>query len=253
MGDQAKHPVQTTARTFEIIKMLKEVDSAGVTELADRLDMGKSAVHSHLSTLEEYEYVVKSDEEYSLGLRFLQLGGYTRNGMELFKMGKPEADALAEETDELVNIAVEEHDNCVYLYRSRGSRSVNLDIYAGLRELMHATALGKAMMAYMDEERVDEILGDGQLEPATDNSIIDPDELRDRLSHVREKGYAIDDEECLTGLRCVAAPIKGDDGVIGAISVSAPTSRLKGERLTADVPDQVVSAANVIELNIAHS
>lgn len=253
MGDQAKHPVQTTARTFEIIEMLKELESAGVTELADRLDMGKSAVHSHLSTLEEYEYVVKSDEEYSLGLRFLQLGGFTRNGMELFKMGKPEADALAEETGELVNIGVEEHGSCVYLYRSKGSRSVNLAIYAGLRELMHATALGKAMLAYMDEERVDEILGNGPLEPATANSITDPDELRDRLSQIREKGYAIDDEECLKGLRCVAAPIEGDDGVMGAISVSAPTSRLTGKRLTEDIPDQVVSAANVIELNTAHS
>lgn len=253
MGKKAKHPVQTTAKTLDIIEAIKDLDGAGVTELAAEVEMGKSAVHNHLSTLEEYEYVNKEDGDYSLGLRFLEIGGYTRNQMELFGKAKPQADELAEETEELVNVAVEEHGRCVYLYRSRGTKSVNLDIYAGLRAEMTMTALGKSMLAYMPDEQVDEILSRGSFEPETPNSITDPDALREEFSQIRAQGYAVDDEELLTGLRCVSAPILSREEVVGAISISAPTSRLKGDRLLEEFPDLVKSAANVIELNLVHS
>mgnify|MGYP000403934399 CR=1 FL=1 len=253
MGDEAKHPVKATARTLEIIKTLKRLDWAGVTELATQLDTSKSVVHNHLSTLEEHDYVIKGEKGYSLGLRFLEMGGYRRNKMTLYRMGKPEVDALAEETGELVNIAVEEHGQCVYLYRSRGSQSVHLDIHAGERAAMNTTALGKSMLAFMDDDRVDRFIADRPLPAKTPNSVTDPKELRAELAEIRDRGYAIDDEERLEGLRCVSAPIKQDGEVLGAISVSAPTSRLKGDRLERTVPDEVVSAANVIELNSAHS
>lgn len=253
MGDDAKHPVKATARTLEIISALKEFDWAGVTELAERVDTSKSVVHNHLSTLEEHDYVVKGEKGYSLGLRFLEMGGYRRNRMTLYRMGKPEVDALAEETGELVNIAVEEHGRCVYLYRSRGGQSVHLDIHAGERAAMSTTALGKSMLAFMNDDRVDRIIAEQPLPATTPHSITDPQKLREELAETRERGYAIDDEERLEGLRCIAAPIRQDDEVLGAISVSAPTSRLKGDRLEQAIPDKVVSAANVIELNSVHS
>jgi DNA-binding IclR family transcriptional regulator len=253
MGKKAKHPVKATARTLELIAALKSLDRAGVTELAEHLDVSKSVVHNHLSTLEEHDYVVRGEGGYSLGLRFLEMGGYRRNGMTLYRTGKPEVDALAEETGELVNIAVEEHGQCVYLYRSRGAQSVQLNIHAGERAPMNNTALGKSMLAFMNDERVDRILEERPLPSATQHSVTDPDELREELAETRDRGYAIDDEERLEGLRCVAAPIMQDGNVLGSISVSAPTSRLKGDRLTETIPDKVVSAANVIELNSVHS
>lgn len=253
MGEQAKHPVKATARTLELIAALKELDCAGVTELAERLDTSKSVVHNHLSTLEEHDYVIKGERGYSLGLRFLEMGGYRRNKMTLYRMGKPEVDALAEETGELVNIAVEEHGQCVYLYRSRGAQSVHLDIHAGERAAMNTTALGKSMLAFMNDDRADRIIAEQPLPATTQHSFTDPENLREELARTRERGYAIDDEERLQGLRCVSAPIRQDGEVLGAISVSAPTSRLKGDRLEQTIPDKVVSAANVIELNSVHS
>lgn len=253
MGDEAKNPVKATARTLEIVKALKQPGWAGVTELAERLDTSKSVVHNHLSTLEEHDYVVKTEEGYSLGLRFLEMGGYRRNKMMLYRMGKPEVDALAEETGELVNIAVEEHRKCVYLYRSRGSQSVHLDIHAGERAALNTTALGKSILAFMSDDRVNRIVEDEPLPAKTQHSVTDAEELYEELARTRERGYAIDDEEQLKGLRCVSAPIRQNDSVTGAISVSAPTSRLKGDRLEQTIPDKVISAANVIELNSAHS
>jgi DNA-binding IclR family transcriptional regulator len=253
MGDKAKHPVKATVRTLEIIAALKQLNWAGVTELADRLDTSKSVVHNHLSTLKEHDYVVKGKDGYSLGLRFLEMGGYRRNKMTLYRIGKPEVDAMAKETGELVNIAVEEHGQCVYLYRSRGAQSVHLDIHAGERAAMNTTALGKSMLAFMNDDRVDRIIEDGPLPATTKHSFTDPKALREELAATRERGYAIDDEERLEGLRCVSAPIRQAGEVLGAISVSAPTNRLKGDRLEQTVPDKVVSAANVIELNSVRS
>ena len=253
MGEGAKHPVQATTRTFEIIELLKRLDRAGVTELAEELDLSKSAVHNHLSTLAEHEYVVKEDGQYALGLRFMEMGGYRRSRMKLYQMGKPEVDALAEETGELVNIAVEEHGRCVYLYRSRGSQSVQLNIYAGARAALNTTALGKSMLAYMSDDRLDGILEPDQLPATTSNSITEPARLREELAKIRDRGYAVDDEERLEGLRCVAAPIRRGGEVLGAISVSAPTSRLTGTRLKQTIPDRVESTTNVIELNTTHS
>ncbi|MCU4753157.1 IclR family transcriptional regulator [Halobacteria archaeon AArc-curdl1] len=253
MGNHAKHPVKTTMKTLELIDTLKELESARVSELADHVEMGKSAVHNHLSTLEEYEYVTKSEEEYSLGLRFLDLGGHVRNRMKLYKVAEPEIESLATETSELVNLAVEDHGHCVYLYRSKGTQAVKLDTYSGLRTAMHNTALGKSMLAHLPEYRVEKIL-DEPLTAETSNSITDPEEIRTQLAEIRERGYALDNEERLEGLRCVAAPIQNsDESVIGAISVSGPTSRMKGERLENEIPELVSSAANVIQLNITHS
>lgn len=253
MGKKAKHPVKASARTLKIIDTLKQLNWAGVTELAERLDTSKSVIHNHLSTLEEHDYVIKGENGYSLGLRFLEMGGYRRNNMTLYRVGKPEVDALAEETGELVNIAVEEHGQCVYLYRSRGAESVHLDIHAGERAAMNTTALGKSMLAFIDDDRVDQIIEDRPLPATTKHSFTDSEKLREELAETRERGYAIDDEERLEGLRCVSAPIRKNGEILGAISVSAPTSRLKGTRLEETVPDKVVSAANVIELNSVHS
>ena len=85
------------------------------------------------------------------------------------------------------------------------------------------------------------------------NSITDAGELREELTVKRDGDYAINDEDGLEGLRCVSAPIRQNGNVLGAISISAPTNRLKDEQLEQTIPDKVVSAANVIELNSTRS
>lgn len=247
------HRVRTTRKTFRIIEALKGRESAGVTSLADDLDMNKSTVHNHLSTLVEEGYVVREGEEYRLGLQFLELGGYIRSQMELYEVAETEVKQLAKETGELANLAVEEQGRIVYLYRSKGDRAVDLDTYAGMRASMHSTALGKAILAYMPKEQVNNIIDRYGLPEESSATITDRDSLMEELQEIREQGFAQDREERLEGLRCVAAPISGGDRVLGGVSVSTPTSRMKFERADETIPELVQSAANVIELNITHS
>lgn len=247
----AKHPVRTTEKTLALIEVLMERGPCGVTELAENLDLGKSAVHNHLTTLREHGYVLQRGDEYQLGLKFLEVGGHTRKSMEFYQVAEPEVKSLAAETGELANLLVEEQGLGVYLMRSKGDSAVDLDTYAGLRTYLHTTALGKAILAHLPEDRVEEIVDRHGLEQKTPQSIGTRDELFEALEGVRERGYAIDDGERLEGLRCIAAPVKHSSGeVLGSISVSAPASRVSDDDLHGELPERVLSAANVVELNI---
>ncbi|ESP87102.1 HTH-type transcriptional regulator XacR [Candidatus Halobonum tyrrellensis] len=247
----AKHPVRTTEKTLALVEELMDRGPCGVTELAEGLDMGKSAVHNHLTTLREHGYVLKSGDEYQLGLKFLEVGGHTRKSMEFYQVAESEIKSLAVETGELANLLVEEQGMGVYLMRSKGDKAVDLDTYAGLRTYLHTTGLGKAILANLPESRVDEIIEQRGLKQETPRSIGTRGELFDALDEIRERGYAIDDGERLEGLRCIAAPVKSSTGeVLGSISVSAPASRVSDEDLHGELAELVLSAANVVELNI---
>ncbi|MFC4440416.1 MULTISPECIES: IclR family transcriptional regulator [Natrialbaceae] len=254
MERDPKYPVRTTVRSFEIIEFLKENHGAGVTETAKALDMSKGVVHNHLNTLEAIEFVVKEDEEYRLSLRFLELGEYQRNQMRLYRIGREQVKELASETGELVNLATEEHGRCVYLSLSRGEKAVEADTYAGHRPYLHNTALGKAILAHLPDTRITEILDHRGLPQSTEHTITDRDVLFEELEAIRDRGVAFDRQERLSGLRCVAAPIKKNDGVVaGAISVSGPMTRMQGELFEETLPNAVRSTANVIELNLEYS
>jgi len=253
MKERAKHPVRTAEKTLRIIDELKAQEGARVTDLAEVLDMGASAVHNHLNTLREHGYVVKEGEEYHLGLKFLELGGFIRNQVEVFKIAEPEIERLADETGELVNLMTEERGMGVYLKRSKGTDAVDLDTYAGMRVHLHSTALGKAILANLPREYVDEIVDFHGLPRITERTITDEAALNEELEQVRSRGYAIDDGERLKGLRCVSAPIMQDENtVLGAISVSAPANRLDEQQLEEELPNLVQGSANVIELNIRY-
>lgn len=250
MARKAKHPVQTTHKSLDIVEKLSELGSAGVTELAEALGMNKSIVHNHLRTLEEREYVVVSDGEYSLGLRFFQIGGKIRKDRKLYQRAKSEIDKTASDVQASANLAVEENGKCVYLYRACEDQSIDLEFsYEGMYEHMHQTAVGKAIMAYLPRERVESIVDRHGLPQRTEHTITDFDALMEDLSQVRERGYAIDDEESILGLRCVAAPIKtSDEEILGSISISGPKSRFKNETWSRELPEKVRDTSNVIEL-----
>ncbi|WP_458187068.1 IclR family transcriptional regulator [Haladaptatus sp. NG-WS-4] len=252
MGE--KNRVKTTQKTFRIIQTLKQLDGARVTELADALEMGKSTVHNHLRTLVHEGYVIQQDEEYRLSLQFLELGGYIRDQLDIYKVAEPEVKQLAEQTGELANLAVSEQGLLTYIDRSKGDQAVDLDTYPGLQAQMHCTALGKVILAHTPREQVESVLDRHGLPKLTENTITDRDDLYDELEQIRSDGYAQDHGERLEGLRCVAAPVKSaEDDVEGAISVSAPASRMKSNRYNQEIPEKVRSAANVIELNLKYS
>lgn len=251
--NRAKNPVKSTLTTFRIIEALKELDGARVTDLARHLDLPKSSIHNYLSTLQQEEYVVKRDNVYSLGLRFLDIGTQARSKLPIYEIAKPEVRSLAEETGELSNLLVEEHGKGVYIHRATGENAVRVDAGTGQRVHLHNTGLGKAILAHYPRDRVEGILDQHGMPASTDTTITDREALFEELEGVRETGLAFDYGERLNGLRCVAAPILDrNDEVVAAVSVSGPTSRMSTERFTEEIPELLRNAVNVVELNVAY-
>lgn len=251
---EPKHPVQTVDRTLEIIEIVQELEGAGVSEIADQVDIGKSAVHNHLNTLENREYLVKEDDEYYIGLSFLSFGAYARNRTDIYDTASAEVDNLAEETGEIANLLVEKNGKGIYLYQARGENAVELDTYEGKRVQLHCTALGKAMLGFRPRDEVDDVLDTHGMPGVTEHTITDREEFYEELEQVRQQKYAVDREERLTGLCCIAAPITDDqDRSIAAISISCPLHRVSEERFSNVLPDAVLGTANVIELEYNYS
>lgn len=252
--DGSPRTLKTVERTAQVIKALETLDGAGVTELADHLDMSKSSTYHYLATLRAEDFVVKNGDQYELGLQLLLSGEYVRNRNLLYRYGKEEVEELAETTGEYANLFTEQHGKGINLYKVRGSDAVGSGYQTDKLQQpdqLHCTATGKAILAFLPEDRVDDILDEHGLPERTANTITDRDELHDELATVRERGYAYNDEEEVEGLRAVGAPvIDRDDTVLGSLSVAGPTSRLKGTPFDEELPEQVQRAANVIEVNI---
>lgn len=247
-------PVRAAKVTFEVINALRELDGAGVSELADYLDKPTSTVHDYLRTLESEEYLISDNGTYQVGARFLELGEQVRSRKKVYTVARPEIDDLAEETGEHANLLVEEHGRGIFLYKARGQNAVRLDTHAGMRVYLQTTALGKTILANRPREEVDEVLDRHGMPAITDRTITDRDDLLAELETIRERGYAIDDEERVEGMRCIAAPITDRDGrAIAAVSVSGPKSRMRGEDFEETFPNTVLRTANVIEVNLTHS
>lgn len=254
MSDQGTKSVRSVETALRVIEALRDRDGAGVTELATELDLPNSTVHNHLKTLERNEYVVNEEGTYRIGTRFLKLGARTRDHHPIYEVARPEVDRMAEETGELSGLVIEEHGRGVFLHRAKGAQAVHVDTYPGKRIYLHGAALGKALLAELPPARVDDIVERHGLPALTENTITDVDRLHEELATIREAGIAFDDEERLVGLRSVAAPVTSDGGgVLGAVSVAGPTSRLRDDRFRTDLPDVVRSAVNVINLNVTYS
>jgi len=133
MAEEGTTGIQAIDRTFGIVEAMIELEGAGVTELANHVDLPKSTVHHHLLTLERAGYVVRENGEYRTGLKFLRAGERTRGQHALYQVAHPEVEKLAEKTDEISGLMVEEHGEGVFIYRDSGSEAAHIDTGIGDR------------------------------------------------------------------------------------------------------------------------
>lgn len=256
MGEQSntRRRIASVERAMEILEAVMELEGARVSELATHLDMAKSTVHNYLSTLHDLNYLVKEGDTYQIGTRFILFGEYSRTRNEEFSMVRQKATNLAEQTEERSQFVIEEFGRGVFLYRESGEHAVEAGSGIGKRMFLHSTAAGKSILAHLPESQVQEILDRWGLPAVTSATITDETELFEELERIRDRGFAINREENIEGLHAVGVPVRTKQGnVIGALSISGPTNRMKGEYLMEELPDLLLGTANELELNIAYS
>lgn len=246
--------VQATQTSFTIVETIAERGSAGITELANDLGTSKSTIHNHVQTLVERGYLIQDGTEYRLGLRFLTLGDLARRKHGLYHAARQEVDELVDAIGERGQVMVEEDARGIYVYQVKSDQGVQTDSHTGTTVDLHATSVGKSYLAFLPEDGRESLLDRIELQPQTANTIVDREEFEAELDGIRERGYAFNDEERITGMRAVGAPILSDsDEVLGALSISGPTTRLNGEWYREEVPERVQQAARVIGIKATYN
>lgn len=244
--------IAAVEKSCAILDGLHELRSATLSELADHLGLTPGTVHPHLVTLTENQLVVKKDDVYYPGFKFLRVGETRRRRNTLYRHAADDVENLAEATNTRAQIYVEEFGMATCIDH-RGSPNSILPVDdVGDQVHLHVIAAGKAMLAEFSDDRVDAIIEQHGLPADTENTIVDEAALYEDLSEISEQGYAINDEEHMVGLSAVGAAITSEDGdIIGALSVAFPGNKMDDDEFTERVRHAVVGAANSIELKIS--
>jgi DNA-binding IclR family transcriptional regulator len=227
--------VQVLQRAMRVLDSFDhEHPELGVAELARKLDLPKPTVYRILATLESGGFVQQNpaNEKYHLGFQLAKLGLLALDQISLQREALPFMRALVEECQETVDLAVFDGGGMVYLEVVESSQPVKIAAKAGRRLPVHCTASGKAYLAFISEEEVEEILGSQDLEICTPNTIRDLATLKDDLRLTRERGYSVSYGEFEDGISAVAAPVMDTHGcVLGVIAVAGPAYRLPQDRI----------------------
>ncbi|MBB5173837.1 DNA-binding IclR family transcriptional regulator [Texcoconibacillus texcoconensis] len=208
-----------------------------MTEIANRLNVAKSTAHRILSTLLLKGYVQQDPrtETYSLGLRFIELGHVVLDNLDLRDAARPVLETIAQETGETTHLVVPERDDIVYIDKIESEATIRMFSRVGRRAPLYCTGVGKAILAYLESDELQEIVERISFEPKTKFTITTKEEFLIVLDKVRLRGYSIDDEEHEEGIRCAAAPIFNHEGrVIAGVSIAGPSQRMTDEKLDRD-------------------
>jgi DNA-binding IclR family transcriptional regulator len=243
--------VQVLDRALAILDALAQLhEDASLAEVAVAVKLHKSSVHRLLMSLERHRLVERDAHsgKFRLGMRLFDLGTQAVARFNVRERARPHLERLMYNSHETVHLCVLDNGEVLYLDKIEPDRTVRLSSTIGHRNGAHCTAVGKAMLAWLSEPEVDAILQQHGMQGCTAKTLTTPAELKADLKLIRERGYAIDDEEHEEGVRCVAAAVKDYSGrPVAAMSVSAPSFRLPQEKLPL-VADLVVETTRAFSL-----
>ena len=227
---------QSLIRALTLLERLSDAPGGvSLTDLSQQLGMPAATVHRLLSTFEDLDFV---EQDAELGLWFIGLKAFTVGNAFLKRRdfvasARPYMHQLVEQCGETVNLGVIDHGEVVFISQVESREVMRMIVRLGSRSPVHASGVGKALLANLSEQHVASILQRRGLARYTEQTIDNPADLRAELEQVRQQGYALDDEEQAVGLRCVAAPIFDEnDQALAAISLSGPKARIVDSRLS---------------------
>ena len=227
---------QSLIRALTLLERLSAAPGGiSLTDLSLQLGMPAATVHRQLSTFEDLDFV---EQDAELGLWFVGLKAFTVGNAFLKRRdfvasARPHMHRLVDQCGETVNLGVIDQGEVVFISQVESREVMRMIVRLGSRSPVHASGVGKALLANLPEQRVADILQRRGLARYTDQTIDSPVALREELLQVRQQGFALDDEEQAVGLRCVAAPIFDENGqALAGISLSGPKARIVDGRLS---------------------
>jgi DNA-binding IclR family transcriptional regulator len=228
-GAGAAPPVEAVRRALRILSLFEPTSpELGISDVARRLGMHKSTVHRLLATMQAEGFVYQTaGGQYALTWKVLQLSAARSAHRGLREAVLHQLEPLAQQTGETAHLAVLDGRQVLYVEKVESRHQLRMPSAVGRHVPLHATALGKVLAAGLDEATVSQLLFGHKLEAFTPTTLTRPQDVLSELDKVRDRGYAVDNEEIEYGLTCVAAPVLGPQGeTCAAISIAGPTSRV---------------------------
>lgn len=226
---------QSLTRALTLLARLSETSSGlSLTDLSYQLGMPTATVHRLLNTFEEFDFVEQHAEQglWYIGLKAFTVGNAFLHRRDFVASARPHMQALVDQCGETVNLGVIDDGEAVFINQVESREMMRMIVRLGSRSPIHASGVGKALLANMPEQDLASVLQQRGLARYTERSIDNPTRLREELQRIRQLGYALDDEEHAIGLRCVASAIFDENGqALAAISLSGPKARVTDGRL----------------------
>ena len=242
--------VPALERALAILEALsKSKHGLTLSQLVRSLVLPKSSVHCLLLTFERHGYLYRDDStgRYRLGLRLCDLANVALSGVALREQAAPFLNQLRESTRLTTHLAVLEQDEVVLIEKVEPLTS-RVNSWIGKRMDVHCTALGKALTAYLPEDKVEALVRRRGMLRHNDNTIASLKRLKQELEQVRKQGYSIDDEEEEIGVRCLGAPVLSmDQQAVAAISITGTTVQINADTRDALIARLKAAAAAIAE------
>jgi len=220
----------------------------GITEISRELDLSKSTVHGLVKALEKQDFLQMADNgKYGLGIKVYELGRTYSGNIRLNTAAEPMIRWLTKKYQESVHLAIYAGGKAVFIINNQAGTEGSAFPKAGAEVFAYCTAVGKVLLAFQPEEDIEKYLNNETLIPLTPHTIIDPGVLRSELKTVKQQRFAIDREEALPGIACVAAPIFSvSRQIIAAISLSGNSEKILDEQTLGSCCRDVLQAAQTI-------
>ncbi|HEX6828196.1 MAG TPA: IclR family transcriptional regulator C-terminal domain-containing protein, partial [Burkholderiales bacterium] len=233
--EKAAGAVQSLTRGLQLLQRLGESGSGMMlTDLAQTVGLPNSTTHRLLSTLEAMGFARQTPDLglWQVGVEAFRMGNAFLRSRDIVEQARPHLFHLMEEAGETANLALLHDARAVMVYQVQCHEMMRMIVHIGGAVPLHASGVGKAMLAAMADDEVKAILHRQGLTRYTPHTVDSPARLAEEIAVARERGFALDDEEHAVGLRCAAAAILDEEGrPLGAISISGPAARLSRERL----------------------
>jgi DNA-binding IclR family transcriptional regulator len=239
--------VAVISKALDLIECLAE-EPLTAAEISARILVSKPTVYRLLRTLQSRDFVAKELEgtRYTLGKACRALGYTGRSSSGLIALAHPLMTRLNNSYGEGVNLAIPSNGGMLYIDTIESKNQLRTQITVGTRDSIHSTALGKAVLAALPEDEAKVVLSNIDRVPHTPNTVVTISALLRQRAAVRERGFAIDDQEHELGSVCVASAFRDQDGrPLGAMSVSGPAARISDE-LVQVIGKELVDACSVL-------
>lgn len=230
-----KNPIQVADRLFQTVELLAENGSMGLMDISNNLGLNKSTVHRVLNSLIYMGYVRQNPESgrYELTFKIVDISSKIMSKVDIVRVVRPHLRRLMELTKETVHFVERDGTEAVYIDKVESfSNTVQMVSRIGSRIPLYRSGVGKAMAAELSEQAVQEIWENSEIVRMTPYTITNYEEFKRCLEDIRKRGYALDNEENETGVRCIAASLKDYQGSVKyAFSISAPVNRMDNDRI----------------------